>query len=334
MYSPPDRHPAPAPADCALDARLRDKLIDSDSTLVVLGGSGWMGRATLAMLDAALDEPFLQHRLLVFGSSAAKILLPSGRAIACAPLSALAETRPHNALLLHYAYATKDKLELLGRAGFLDAVAQIRSQVDQAIAAVRPRGIFFPSSGAVYAPDRSLVAGPEANLYGWMKRADEAHLAERAAASGARLRIGRIFTMAGAFINKTDLYAIAAFLNDIKAGGPIRIHAAHRVLRSYAHVVDVINLALAALLDDSPATPATFDVAGRDIVEVGDLAALCRAVCGCPAMPILRPPLNPDREDRMLGDADQYESMLAAHGLAPTRLEDQIRATAHWLGAC
>jgi nucleoside-diphosphate-sugar epimerase len=296
-----------------------------------------MGSATLAMLDAALDSEALRRRVRVFGSVARDIGLPSGTVVRCEALTAMPHARVTEPIVLHYAYATKDKLGSLSEAVFVETNARIQALVTEAIAAWRPAGVFFPSSGAVYGADGALVATPVQNLYGWMKRCDEENLSALAAQFGTRLRIARIFTLSGEHINKTAIYALACFLSDVRSGKAIRIHAGHRVIRSYAYVGDVVNLALASLFDDTSdgsETRLTFDVAGPEVVEMGELAELCRVVCARPDLPILRPPIDATREDRMVGDPAGYDRLLRMYGMESLPLREQVRATGRWLGAC
>ena len=51
----------------------------------------------------------------------------------------------------------------------------------------------------------------------------------------------RVFNLAGPFINKIQIYALATMIGDALAGRPIEIRASHRVLRSYLHVGDCID---------------------------------------------------------------------------------------------
>jgi UDP-glucuronate decarboxylase len=325
---------------CQLAARILDGLRGSDHTIVILGPTGWMGSATLAMLDLALGGAVLSQRVRVFGSADRDIVLPSGTIVRCQALSAMPHTDISRAIVLHYAYATKDKLTSLSDAAFMQVNTHIQTLVAEAIEIWRPAALFFPSSGAVYGPGGLLVETPAHNLYGWMKRQDEENLRALTARLSIRLYIARVFTLSGEYINKTNLYALACFLNDIKSGGPIRILADHPVLRSYAYIGDVVNLALALLLDlvpnissDIPLAPLVFDVAGSQVVEMQELAGLCRVVCGCPDRPILRPDLDTERVSSMIGDSTEYGRLLQVHGLDNLPLQAQVRATGRWLGA-
>lgn len=282
------------------------------------------------MLDAALPPAQVTERVRLYGSYARPVTLPSGVALPCRDIGEIAFADLRKSIVLHYAYLTKDKLRELSADAFAAANDRIQNALCRAWEDAPPLAVFFPSSGAVYKRDGSLVDAPDQSPYGWAKLRDEARFIRLASATGTRLSNGRIFSLAGEYINKPQLYALASLLVDIHEGRPIKINAAHPVWRSYAYVGDVINLSLALGLEND--TSLTFDIAGDEPVEIGELARLCADVCGRPDHEIIRPAMSGAPEDRMLGTPDVFYRLMKEHRIAPLTLRQQVVATARFLG--
>jgi nucleoside-diphosphate-sugar epimerase len=187
------------------------------------------------------------------------------------------------------------------------------------------------SSGAVYLGD-DLATNP----YGVLKRRDERRFLDLASESGGaepapRVVIPRLFNLAGPFLNKPELYVLGSIIEDIGRGGPIRLHADKRVLRSYVHVADLVDLALSIMVGDGPVPPQAFDTAGEREIEVGELAELAATVLGQPGMPVLRPPVDDTQVDRYVGDPAVMDSLARSYGITLTPLPRQIEDTARYL---
>ena len=297
--------------------------------VAVIGATGWLGSAALAMLDRAFLDEDLDRRMLVFGSKARRLALPSGRQIACRELEALTKADLGGSLVLHFAYLTRDRAGLLSADDYIALNTSIQDSVIGAIMAHRPRGVFFASSGAVYQVAGATKPAVDRDLYGWMKAAHERQF--EALTDDVAVVNGRIFSVAGEFINKPDAYALGSILTALRDGGPIRLRSPREVWRSYAYVGDIINLALALLLRRQ--TELRLDIAGGEPVEVGHLAALCAELTGHAGVAIERPPPSGEAADSMLGDASRYHDLLASAGLSPLPLAEQVCATASFLHA-
>lgn len=306
-------------------ARLRAE----SARVVVIGPSGWLGRAAIAMLDEAYEAHELRERIALFGSHARPVTAPSGIYLDCFSCDDLVKHDLSGSVVLHFGYLTKDKTTLMSVDDYVQANDAIQDCVLAAMRASPPRGLFFASSGAVYQGSAAATPNKTDNLYGWMKARHEA--AFRAASNEANVTFinGRIFTLAGEFINKTELYALGSFLCDLKAGRPIHLHATQPVVRSYSYVGDVINLALALMLGRSSMS---FDMCGIEPIEIGTLASLCAAVVGEPHAAIIRPPMSSEIPNRMIGDHQFFYRLMDDEHMDPLSLERQILATATYLG--
>jgi nucleoside-diphosphate-sugar epimerase len=306
------------------------RLLGTEHAIVVTGGGGWLGQATLEMLEQALGESFAA-RVRVFGSARRPLRLRSGRTVQSAPLSELAQLPPQPCLVAHYAFLTRDRVAGLSLRDFVEQNEAISSLVAVEARRLGAAGVFVPSSGAVYGRGRTLETDLATNPYGAMKARDEERFLALAGDEVQRVLAIRIFNLAGPFINKIASYALSSILTDIRAGGPVVLRADRPVVRSYVHVRDVIELAFALLTRAAAAPTRPFDTAGEIEIEVGELARRAARLLGRPQIAIDRPPLVAGAADRYVGDGGTMAALLAAEGLGAITLDDQIRATARYL---
>lgn len=306
-------------------------LRDSDLKVVVTGGGGWMGRATLEMLESAFGER-TAARVRVFGSSSRVLILRSGRPLQVHPLALLpgSVVGPH--LFAHYAFATREFVAELGLEAYVARNRAITAIAADHLARTGPVGFFSISSGAVYLGD-----DPATNPYGALKAEDERLFLEVArqdhrGGRAPRVVIPRLFNLAGPFLNKPERYVLGSVIEDIVRGGPIQLTATKPVVRSYVHVADLVDVGFAAMTGEDPLPDTPFDTAGEREIEVGELAELASAVLGRPGMPVERPPLDGSAPDRYVGDPTTLRSLAAAHGVPLKLLPRQIKETALYLG--
>lgn len=299
------------------------------SNIVVTGATGWLGMATLDRLEAQLGDQFAS-RVFAFASRHAEVRLRSGRTIACAPLNALSELGGGSYLFLHYAFVTKDRVNGQSLDEYVRLNEAIYATVSQIAQRVETTGFFYPSSGAVYRVDRSLEHDLEKNPYGALKARDEARFTRLAEDLRCPLVIARVFNLAGPYMNKLASYALGSILDDIIHHRPVVLRAAHRVVRSYVHVDDLIALALSCLSEGAKSAT-KFDTCGEREIEIGDLAKLALDVLDNPGGQILRPPPSDQNEDRYVGDRATIAALAKKYGVEFRSLRQQVRDTADYL---
>jgi UDP-glucuronate decarboxylase len=316
-----------------LSARTAAALRESGLRIVVTGAGGWLGQATLEMLERALDADF-ESRVVAFGSRARTVHLRSGRGVALAPLEEIGRLPASPTLLLHYAFLTKDRVAGLPPGQYFEASEAISARIGAGIAALGVTRMLFPSSGAVYGlpmrPDRSVRAEPDANPYGTQKLRDEERFGALCADAGARLAVPRVFSLSGPYINKHELYALASIVGAALAGARVELRARRRVVRAYVGVRDLLDVSIGWLLGDAQSGQVVFDSGGEPI-EIGDLARRVVTALGRPGLEIERPPLGAEPDDEYFGDAALFDRMAASQGIRPAELDDQIRDTAAFL---
>lgn len=296
---------------------------------IVTGAGGWLGKATLEMLDEALGEE-LGTRVLAFARTRRVESLHSGRNIILLPLAdleqvAISSRRRH---LVHFAFLTREKVSSTGFDDYVCENRRVTKFVVEQGMRLSVRGTFSTSSGAVYRKDRTLEDNLVANPYGFLKLEEEATFAQLSAKLGSRAQICRVFNLSGPFLNKE--YAIGSMLADVLAHRPISIRAPNPVIRSYAHVRDVVSVGFAGMLGVVEPATRPYDTAGEEEVELYALAERIRTVLSCPELKIVRPARS-GSPDRYVGDGRVFASMAKRLDGGLATLNEQIAATAQYL---
>lgn len=307
---------------CPLTAQ---QLRRENPSVIVTGAGGWLGRALLEMLDSAFGEALPEH-VSVFASSPGWLSLRSGRPLATRAFAELETLRTEACFIFHLAFLT------LGHeraADFIPVNRRISRTMRGFIERNGARGLFIPSSGAVYGPGQALIADMDQHPYGTLKREDEEAFAALAERLGFPAAIIRIFNLAGPFINNLPGYALSSIIADVLNGGPVSLRAAQPVWRSYTHVEDVLNIAAAIMLRALPLP--IFDTAGEEPVEIGDLARCIGRLLTGQEISMTRPAWQNGVASRYLGDPATYREAAALAGVELQALDAQILATADYI---
>lgn len=309
------------------------RLQASQMRVVVTGAGGWLGRASLEMLEGALGASF-DERVHAFGSTSRTLLTRSGREVKIASLQNLRRLSSRPTLLLHFAFVTKDRVADASASDYFRQSEAISAEVIAALPAIGTRRMLFPSSGAVYGQpmraDRTTLEEPSSNPYGTQKLRDERLFSEFCGNLGVRLAIPRIFSLSGPFINKHDAYVLAAVINSVLDGRPIELKSRRRVLRAYIGVGDMLNVALGWLLEDDADELAVFD-SGGEVVEIGELASAVLRTLGRADLAVKRPPLDGSPDDLYFGVGTKFAELARRLGVVPAALDRQILDTATYL---
>lgn len=307
-----------------------ERLVASSVPILLTGGGGWIGQAALEMLDGVFGDA-LQSVVTVFGATAKPIELRSGRRISSRPLTEMSLYKGPPAFVLHCAFITRGHVATMALDDYVRSNRLISHTIQSMIERCGARGVFLPSSGAVYRPDRTIDADLGRNPYGVLKSEDEEGFAALGRYLGFPVSIIRIFNLSGPFLNNPKSYALGSILSDIARGGPIVLRADHEVLRSYAFIGDVLNLAMSLLLDSTSIGP--FDTAGEHEIEIGALARDAAILLGHPNIAITRPALT-GSIDCYVGDGTTYCDLSKQRNIPLMSLSRQILETAAYLAAC
>jgi UDP-glucuronate decarboxylase len=290
--------------------------------IMVTGAGGWLGQAALEMLDAALGDDFGAH-VTAFGARPRRMALRSGQSLTVHALDTMPTLERPGALVLHLAFLTREHAASMEAVTYIAENRKISGHVQEFLTRNGASGIFVPSSGAAY-----TGLTPQDNPYGALKREDEEIFARLAARLGFPAALPRVFNLAGPFINKQHSYALACIIADIGNHRPISLRAAHPVWRGYAHVGDMLNIAMGCLLRRH--SPGIFDTGG-EAIEIGDLAVRAARLLTRRELTIQRPEWRHGPADKYLGNAGMYDALAMQLGVAPHSLDAQIMDTAAYI---
>ena len=311
------------------------RLRESGLRVAVTGASGWLGQATLEMLESVFLGCEFEEQVVAFGSWARSLVLRSGREVTLTAFDDLPELPRAPTLLFHYAFLTKDKTFELAPTEYQRRVTSIRRIVSDALPRIGVTHLLLPSSGAVYglptSSDRSLCADPVLNPYGTQKIEDERHYLHLCRELGVRVAIPRVFNLAGPYINKHGAYALSSIVNAALAEGSIMLRASKRVIRDYTSICDLVNVSVGWLLREIEVGETIFDTGIGEPVEISELASRILKVMGCTGFRIERPVLSAGPDDRYLGDYRPFIFLAAELGVTLSDLNSQIRDTVEYL---
>jgi nucleoside-diphosphate-sugar epimerase len=300
--------------------------IPSQARFVLTGPSGWIGQAMLGVLARSWGGR-LDGRVQAFGSRARSMELPWGERLEVRPLAEIAPDDLTGTHVIHLAYLTKEQADLLGERAFMDANLAIDDALLAALRHAEPASLFAASSGAA-----ALAAqGRDLHPYGMAKLRQEARFLEWGRLAGVPVIAGRIFNIAGPYINKLRSYAISDIALQASETGRIRVTAGVPVFRSYLHVEDLCELVVAAGLQAAERCEPV-DLCGGEIVEMADLAALVAEAFGNSPQ-ILRGPVDYSRPSVYLGDYTQTRVLAMEVGVALSPLAVQVADTIAWLSS-
>lgn len=308
----------------AFTAHIAKALQQNEHRIVLTGASGWLGRATLDLLQDALGDAFAE-RVFCFGSRQAEMRLSDTQQIMQQPLIDLRDLPSRPTYLLHLAFLTKDRAETMREADYSAANRAIRQLVLEALDPIGVEAAFIASSGAAHFADDPL-AKSAMQLYGRLKREDEDAFAAWANCSGKSLAIARIFNVSGPHVNKLPSYALSSFILDALAGRPVTVQARHDVRRGYVAIRELMSLVFALLLEQRVEI-IRFDSGGEEI-ELGELASAIASPLGCS---IERPNRSDGPADVYLGDDLNYQRLLDQHRIDRVSLAEQINETTTFL---
>ena len=292
--------------------------------IVVTGPTGWIGTAMLAHLARRFGPGWSDH-VALFGSSARSVRASDGAQLPMRPLAELGPAQVDGAVVIHLAYLTREKVALLGERVFTDTNLAIDDHLFEALQSGRPRALFVASSGAAAMAQRGEGREP----YGLSKLRQEDRFLAWSARTGVPALVGRIFNLAGPYINKVESYAIGNFALQARRTGEIRIEALVPVFRSFLHVDDLCGLILdAALGGIGRGSP--IDLCGAEILEMSDIAAAVSARIGG-NVTISRADVDWLRPSVYLGDFVQTKVLAMELGAALSSFDRQIADTLGWI---
>ena len=311
--------------ETGLSGPARDALRASGHRIVITGAGGWIGLATLELLQQCLGPDF-QRRVVAFGSADRILTLRDGTEVAQRPLAEVPELPAQASLVLHLAFLTKDKVAHMDEAEYVRANRALSQTVLDSLDAIGANAVFVASSGAARSAG-DPAAAPAMRLYGSLKKVDEDAFAAWAEQGDRRAVIARIFNLAGPYINKHETYALASFILDAVEGRAIYVTSTREVIRGYVAIRELMSLVFVLLLD-GPRGATRFDTGGEPM-EMQEIAERVAALLG--PVPVQRASQVSGPADRYVGDDASYRALLERHGVESIDFDTQVSETAGYL---
>jgi len=261
----------------------------------------------------------------LFGSHARRHRAPDGTEIAVLGLEDIRAEHVDGAIVIHLAYLTKEKVDILGERAFTDGNLAIDDFLLNALAEGRPKSLFIASSGAAALAE----SGRGREAYGVCKLRQEDRFLAWSAKTGVPTLVGRIFNIAGPYINKTDSYAVGSFATQARRLGKIKVEARIPVFRSFLHVKDLCDLILGAAFNEIGRSKA-IDLCGAEVLEMGDIARAVSEEVG-ENIPVFRDSVDGFRCSAYLGNFVETKILAMDVNVGLTPFSQQVRDTLAWI---
>ena len=305
-------------------------LRESGYRIIVTGAGGWLGLATLEMLEDALGSEF-DERVVAIASHQRALSLRSGKIIQLIDFAQAQNLDSRPTILVHYAFLTRDKVAQSPLSDYVQLNREITSCALELARRVRAEAAFLISSGAVYEKDRSLCQDLERNPYGFLKVEEEGRFIEFSETNNSRLSLCRLFNLSGPFIHKE--FALNSILLSILDHRDVELLADHEVIRDFIHVRDLISLGFAMMLDRNQSFRQSFDSGIGQPIEIGELASRSLELLGARNLKVLRKKIE-GSPNIYIGNATKILSLFKSYDLEAADLDTQIIDTADYLRSC
>lgn len=218
---------------------------------IITGATGWLGRNYLHYLQEQIPREEYNEKVFAYGSSE-KIISSTAYgsnkeiSIKIRPLKDLKKTflSYPNLYIIHTAFITREKISSYGLKKYISLNKEISGTLKDLIKSSQGCRCVITSSGAaniaeLNKQDHSFI---EHNPYAYLKLYEEDLLKDL-----APCLILRIYALLGRFIQKPTKFAIGNFLLNAKNKENIKIKSKNRILRSYVHAREIVDLSLSWL---------------------------------------------------------------------------------------
>lgn len=237
----------------------------SESTRVLItGSSGWFGRTAIAMCLELGQEFQAQSLSGIPFEVNGKTIFP-----VCHSLSAAREFDPE--IVIDCAFATREKVNLLGSQRHLQTNREILSETLKLIHLPNLKGYLGFSSGAIENLTGRLEEDAESHPYELAKKEFENQISHSHSSSSAILNVARVWSVSGNLATKPDLFAFTDFI-DQALKGHVEVRNREGGLRRYCSIEEVLAIGLARI---ARGDNGIYNTGGEKI----DLRELAELVC-------------------------------------------------------
>ena len=290
--------------------------------LIVTGASGWFGRAALYEYEQMKGPEALRNDVVACASSHKEIDIGSSYGpIPAIPLTNLKDS-PASSGILHLAFLTRDRLNVVGLDNYIKLNRQIISTVDSILKANPTIPAITTSSGAAAAVSNEKPVSVTDDPYAVLKLEEERMWKMN---SDYRLSyVFRVFAASGRFMKEPRIFALGDFISQAVSGQRLAINSTHPVSRSYVNIGCLMRLCWSILLNPMGVGYAQIDACTHSI-SLHDLARLISSLWNLPE-PYAN--INPGfPTDSYTGEIEPFRRLLNKYSIDVPSLEDQIRET-------
>jgi UDP-glucuronate decarboxylase len=208
-----------------------------DARVLITGASGWLGRETICLIQNCLGD--ISGSNFVFAASTNKRIQVHNEMYEVRALDAISKTARFD-LILHYAFSTQEKLNILGRDKYFELNRQLTNRISDIVDSNISAKILMLSSGtASFVKSESNSDEPK-YLYGVLKTELEQSL------SGKNSLALRVWSTTGHHLGSDPRYALTEFIDRALSDRPIDIQL--NVLRTYVDSQTMLHTAINYLL--------------------------------------------------------------------------------------
>lgn len=294
--------------------------------VAITGATGWLGRCLVDEVVAALGVRRVEREVLLVASRAREVTTGNGSKLLVSGWTpdVVHAFRPTH--VVNLAFRTREMVMAMGVEGYV--AANLRT-IGAALDLMHESSVegFLTTSSGVAGLVRQRAAVLE-DPYAVLKRYEEELVRLHGTLHGKSTIVCRVWSVSGAHLTKVEDFALASFINQARAGGPVRVRSGHPVWRTYVDAGQLLGIGLCLLLDGRSAD---FD-SGGFAVELGELASQVAEIMGPPGCLVERAPADGLPADIYLSESSALERLARELEIELLSLPDQIRRTAAGMG--
>ena len=207
--------------------------------ILITGASGWLGQETICLLSNIVED--FEASKIVFAASSEKFIKVHDSVIQIHALENLPRDSKFD-LILHYAFATQGKREILGAENYLTLNRELTHRVIDLVHNNVATKTLVLSSGAAEFVNNNNSISESKYIYGLLKSE-----MEEAFSSPNNLSL-RVWNTSGHHLGNDPRYAISEFIARALTNKNIEIQS--NLKRSYVDSQSMIYSALSYLMDN------------------------------------------------------------------------------------
>jgi nucleoside-diphosphate-sugar epimerase len=289
--------------------------------VIINGGSGWLGHATLGAIFEKYSE-VEKSDLQVISSKARRIESSEFGTLMSIGLNEAKKELEQTDIFIQLAFKTRDHIKILGEVKYENLNSEIIENTVDAIRKSNPKNVVMVSSGVVsqWLNDQASF---KKDSYVKMKLMEEAEIGKLCSDLGINLVNLRLWGASGEHMTEPLKYAIGDLIHQDITSKSLKVNSAHLVYRRYADASQQMLICMRAAISGINETLES----GGFIVEIGELAQRVIELSGSRKQ-IIRPEINTTlTPDEYFSTSRRMEELAESFGIRLMGLDDQILST-------